>query len=197
MIHDSVFLDQPFRHWLDLFRWSLPHRSYGTTYLGGEGSNVEWLLIYSNACTIKRIWIAFRGIERIILEQTLTKIRQTNSCQLINKYSVPFYNRTYSVVESGCWPFLSRCNWLGQIKDDGAQMYKNKDTLDQGIKAWGKPRSMFSVTTKLNLFSEIRRSNINHYKSLDWLTSISSLSMILLHTKMRVDWRRYGHRWSR
>ena len=51
----------------------------------------------------------------------------------------------------------------------------------------GKLRSMLSVTTKLNLFLEIRRSNINHYKSLDWLTSISSSYMTLLHTKMRVD----------
>jgi len=130
MIHDSVFLDQPFRRWLDLFRWSLPHRSYGTTYLGDEGSNVEWLLIYSNTCTMnqgKQTWIAFRGIGRINFywnKHRQAQMRQANSCQLINKYSVPvnchalFNSRTYSVGESGCWPFLSRCNWLTQIKDN-------------------------------------------------------------------------------
>lgn len=36
---------------------------------------------------------------------------------------------------------------------DGAQMYKNEDTLGAGIKASGKPRSELFVTTKLNVLS--------------------------------------------
>jgi len=51
-------------------------------------------------------------------------------------------------------------------------------------------------------YLEIRQLNLNillsnHYKSSDCLTSISSWSMALLRTKGRVDWRRYGLRWSR
>ena len=36
---------------------------------------------------------------------------------------------------------------------DSAQIYGNEDTLGEGIKASGKPRSMFFVTTKLNPLS--------------------------------------------
>jgi len=32
-------------------------------------------------------------------------------------------------------------------------MYKNEDTLGQCIKALGKPHSLFSITTKLNILS--------------------------------------------
>ena len=57
-------------------------------------------------------------------------------------------------------------------------MYKNQDTLDQGIKAWGKPRSMFSVTTKLNepLFGD----QTLKYKSLQKL-GLAYVDLFFIH----------------
>ena len=49
---------------------------------------------------------------------------------------------------------------------DGAQMYKNKDTLGQCIKALGRPHSLFSITTKSNLLSEDQTVKDSFLKSL-------------------------------
>ena len=63
---------------------------------------------------------------------------------------------------------------------DGAQMYKNEDTLGQGIKASGKSRSMLFVTTKLNLLSEGQTVKDSLLKSLQKL-GLAYVDLFLIH----------------
>ena len=63
---------------------------------------------------------------------------------------------------------------------DGAQMYKNEDTLGQGIKASGKPRSMLFVTTKLNLLSGGQTVKDSLLESLQKL-GLAYVDLFLIH----------------
>jgi len=63
---------------------------------------------------------------------------------------------------------------------DGAQMYKNEDTLGEGIKASGKPRSMLFVTTKLNLLSGDQTVKDSLLQSLQKL-GLAYVDLFLIH----------------
>ena len=83
---------------------------------------------------------------------------------------------------------------------DGAQVYKNEDTLGQCIKALEKPHSSFFVTTKLNLLSGDQTVKDSLLKSLQNL-GLAYVDLFLIrdpspHQKegrLKDD----GHRWSR
>jgi len=56
--------------------------------------------------------------------------------------------------------------------------------------------NQFSRLSRLVLLDSAQmyknKDTLGRCKNLGWLTSTSSLSVTLLHTKRRVDWRRYG-----
>ena len=64
---------------------------------------------------------------------------------------------------------------------DGAQMYKNEESLGAGIKASGKPRSELFVTTKLNILQPFQTIKQSLEESLAKL-GLDYVDLFLIHT---------------